>query len=163
MSSHPGFSTVRVIWFSVWRFAYNCLSFFLWPLCCLFFYLRLLVTPLVSSNFFLLKQDLIPFGKETYNRHGTTIWNDLLFEQYDERGCLPFLFNVFRAFSCPLFTVFRQGTRIKIIFRSSWNSVLFYVLSCSFPLFTTLNETQSYCNYLCGALSVVLCVSVWCW
>jgi hypothetical protein len=29
----------------------RCLSFFFWPLCCLFFYdIRILVTPLVSSN-----------------------------------------------------------------------------------------------------------------
>jgi hypothetical protein len=27
-----------------------CLFFFFWPLCCLFFDLRILITPLVSSN-----------------------------------------------------------------------------------------------------------------
>ena len=31
-------------------FVDGCLYFFFWPLCCLFFDLRILVTPLVSSN-----------------------------------------------------------------------------------------------------------------
>ena len=33
-------------------FVDRCLSFFSWPLCCLFFDLRILMTPLVSSNSF---------------------------------------------------------------------------------------------------------------
>ena len=31
-------------------FVDRCLSFFFWPLCCLFFDIRILITPLVSSN-----------------------------------------------------------------------------------------------------------------
>jgi hypothetical protein len=101
------------IWFSVWCFEYSCLYFFFWSLCCLScFDFRPLITPLVSSNFSQLKQDLIPFGKETYNRHGSTIWNDLSFEQYDERGCLPFLFIVFPCFRSVKFIVFRAHRQI---------------------------------------------------
>ena len=37
--------------FSVYWFVDRCLSFFFWPLHCLSFDLRLLITPLVSSNF----------------------------------------------------------------------------------------------------------------
>jgi hypothetical protein len=41
------------LWFSVWCFVYHCLSFFFWPLHCLFIiHLRLPITPLGSSNFF---------------------------------------------------------------------------------------------------------------
>ena len=53
LSSSPGFSGARItrsLTFCV-CFVDRCLSFFFWPLCCLFFFdLRILITPLVSSN-----------------------------------------------------------------------------------------------------------------
>jgi hypothetical protein len=50
-----GFSGVRVTPYIVfcvmfWRSFFVLLYFFFWPLCCLIFYLRLLIAPLVSSN-----------------------------------------------------------------------------------------------------------------
>ena len=55
-SSHPVFNGVRVtrslvlcVWFC--RSLFVCLYFFCWPLYCLFFFdIRILITPLVSSN-----------------------------------------------------------------------------------------------------------------
>ena len=39
------------LWFSLWCIVDRCLSFFFWPLCCLSFSnLRIMITPLVSSN-----------------------------------------------------------------------------------------------------------------
>ena len=54
LSSPPGFRWVRVtrslVMFCGSLFAL--LSFFFWPLCCLFFFdIRILITPLISSNF----------------------------------------------------------------------------------------------------------------
>ena len=57
LSLHPVFSGVRVTWSLVLYvcFVFRCLSFcpfFFWPLpCLLFFDLRILITPLVSSNY----------------------------------------------------------------------------------------------------------------
>jgi hypothetical protein len=54
LSSPPAFSGVCVIRSLVLCvcFVDRCLSFFFWPLCCLFFFdLRILITSLVSSNF----------------------------------------------------------------------------------------------------------------
>ena len=55
LRSLPGFSVVRVARFSVFclvfcRYIFRCLSFFVWPLCCLSFDLRILITLLVYSN-----------------------------------------------------------------------------------------------------------------
>jgi hypothetical protein len=53
MSSPPFFSGVRVTRSLVLCvcFVDLCLFFFFWPLCCLFFFdIRILITPLVSSN-----------------------------------------------------------------------------------------------------------------
>jgi len=53
LSSPPVFSGVRVTWSLVFCvcFVDRCLSFFFWPLCCLYIFdLRILITPLVSSN-----------------------------------------------------------------------------------------------------------------
>jgi hypothetical protein len=52
LSSPPVFSGVRVTRSLVLCicFVYRCLSFFFWPLCGLFFDLRILITPVVSSN-----------------------------------------------------------------------------------------------------------------
>jgi len=51
---HPQFLVVFVLitcWFSVCWIVDRCLSFFYWPLCCLFFFdLWILITPLASSN-----------------------------------------------------------------------------------------------------------------
>ena len=49
----PVFSGVRVtrsLVLCVCRSLFVLLSFFFWPLCCLFFDIRILITPLVSSN-----------------------------------------------------------------------------------------------------------------
>ena len=61
---------------------------------------------------------------------------------YFRSMCLPFLFNVFSCFrsvihrvSCTQTNILR--TKISIHFGSLWNSVLFQVLSCSYPVFTT--------------------------
>jgi hypothetical protein len=53
MSSLPGFSGVRgtrsLVFYAC--FVDRCLYFFFWPLCCLFFFdIRILITPLLSSN-----------------------------------------------------------------------------------------------------------------
>ena len=55
LSSPPVFSGVRV--YSIFSFIYMfcrslfvLLYFFFWPLCCLFFDIRILIAPLVSSN-----------------------------------------------------------------------------------------------------------------
>jgi hypothetical protein len=50
----PVFSGVRVTQSLVLCvcFVDRCLFFFFWPLCCLFFDLQILITPLVSSNSF---------------------------------------------------------------------------------------------------------------
>jgi len=52
LSSPPLFSGVRVTRALVLCvcFVDRCLSFFFWPLCCLFFDLRILISPLVSTN-----------------------------------------------------------------------------------------------------------------
>ena len=52
LSSPPVFSEVRVTRFLVLCvcFVDRCLHFFFWLLCCLFFDIRILITPLVSSN-----------------------------------------------------------------------------------------------------------------
>ena len=55
MSSPPVFSGVRVtrslvLYVMFCRSLFVLLSFFFWPLCCLFFDLRILITPLVSSS-----------------------------------------------------------------------------------------------------------------
>ena len=55
LSSTPDFNGVRVARSLVFcvmfcRSLYVLLSFFFWPLCCLSFDLRILITPLVSSN-----------------------------------------------------------------------------------------------------------------
>ena len=53
LSSRPVFSGIRVTWSLVLYvcFVDRCLSFFFWPLCCLFFFdIRILITTLVSSN-----------------------------------------------------------------------------------------------------------------
>ena len=53
LSSHPIFSGVRVARSLVLCvcFVERCLSFFCWPLCCLFFFdLRIQITALVSTN-----------------------------------------------------------------------------------------------------------------
>ena len=53
LSAPPVFSGVRVTRSLVLYacFVDRCLSFFFWPLCCLFFYdIRILIAPLVSSN-----------------------------------------------------------------------------------------------------------------
>ena len=62
---------------------------------------------------------------------------------YFRSTCLPFLFNVFSCFrsiihrgSCTQTNIL--CTRIKMIVRSLWNSVLYYVLPWSSPLFATL-------------------------
>ena len=52
LSSPPVFSGVRdtrslILWVC---FVDRCLSFFSWPLCCLFFDIRILITPLVSLS-----------------------------------------------------------------------------------------------------------------
>ena len=48
----PGFSRVRVARSLVFCLCFvdRCLSFFFWPLCCLSFDIRILITSLVSSN-----------------------------------------------------------------------------------------------------------------
>ena len=52
LSSPPIFSEVRVTQSLVLCvcFVDRCLSFFFWPLCCLLFDIRIMITPLVSSN-----------------------------------------------------------------------------------------------------------------
>ena len=52
LSSPPVFSGVCVTRSLVLCvcFVDRCLSFFFWPLCCLFFAIRIMITPLVSSN-----------------------------------------------------------------------------------------------------------------
>jgi hypothetical protein len=55
LSSPPGFSGVRVTWslvlcVMICRSLFVLLSLFFWPLCCLSFNLRILITPLVSST-----------------------------------------------------------------------------------------------------------------
>jgi hypothetical protein len=57
LSSPPVFSGVRVtrslVLYHYVCFVYRCLSFstfFFWPLCCLFFDIRILIAPFVSSN-----------------------------------------------------------------------------------------------------------------
>jgi hypothetical protein len=52
LSSPPIFSEVRVTRSLVLCvcFVDRCLSFFFWPLCCLLFDIRIMITPLVSSN-----------------------------------------------------------------------------------------------------------------
>jgi len=51
LSSPPVFSGVRVTGSLVFcRALFVLLYFFCWPLCCLFFDIRILITPLVSSN-----------------------------------------------------------------------------------------------------------------
>jgi hypothetical protein len=65
LSSPPGFSRVHVTRSLVWYvcFVDRCLSFctfYFWSLCCLFFFdIRILIAPLVSSNFSLLYYLLI--------------------------------------------------------------------------------------------------------
>ena len=44
----PGFNMGSC--YSIFDFVDRCLSFFVWPLCCLFFGLRIRFTPLISSN-----------------------------------------------------------------------------------------------------------------
>ena len=68
---------------------------------------------------------------------------DSLVKTYFLSTCLPFLSNVFPCFrsanhrvSCTQTNILL--TRRKSIFRSSWNSVLFHVIPCSYPLLTTL-------------------------
>ena len=59
MSSLSVFSAVRVTRALALyvRFVDHCLSFFFWPLCCLFFFdLRILIAPFVSLNSSLVKQ-----------------------------------------------------------------------------------------------------------
>jgi hypothetical protein len=42
----------------------RCLSFFIWPLCCLFFFdIRILITPLVSSNSYLNSNHILSSTK----------------------------------------------------------------------------------------------------
>jgi hypothetical protein len=52
LSSPPVFSGARGTRFLVLCVCFldRCLHFFFWPLCCLFFDIRILITPLVSSN-----------------------------------------------------------------------------------------------------------------
>ena len=52
LSSSPGCSGVRVTPSLVLYVCFVDRYFFFWPLCCLFFDLRILITPLVSSNSF---------------------------------------------------------------------------------------------------------------
>jgi len=43
-------------------FVERCLSFFFWPLCCLSFDLRLLITPLTSLNFSYGPAEILCYG-----------------------------------------------------------------------------------------------------
>ena len=55
---HPSFSRVRVMFSFMCMFGrslYVILSFFFWPLCCLFFDLQILITPLVSPSSFYIQ------------------------------------------------------------------------------------------------------------
>jgi len=62
----PPFSS-RDFWFYVWCFVDRCLSFYPFLLCCLsFFDLRILITPLVSSNSSTYEVDFVVDG--SYNK-----------------------------------------------------------------------------------------------
>ena len=51
-----------------------CLSFFFWPLCCLFFFdIQILITPLVSSNSSLNSNHILSSTKDQTNVHNSGI------------------------------------------------------------------------------------------
>jgi hypothetical protein len=81
LSSPPGFSGVRVTRSLVLYvyFVDRCLSFFFWPLCCLFFFdMRILIAPLVYSNS--SNESSTSFRKAVwlYNQGNYPIFRDLI-------------------------------------------------------------------------------------
>ena len=106
MSSPPFFSGVCVIRSLVLCvcFVYRCLFFFLWPLCYLFFIdIRILITPLVSSN-----------SSYHHENNMYNVWYHHDYKMYQVWGCIatryimslhvtPFVVSV--VFICKLCSI----------------------------------------------------------
>ena len=76
-----------------WRWLFVLFSFFIWPLCCLFFNLRILITPLVSSNSSYLKLGYSNVGPPRLGVLDTTLCNKFVSElrQVDIRPDLHYI------------------------------------------------------------------------
>jgi hypothetical protein len=66
LSGHYNFSIKFETYFYKQKYTPPCLSFFSWPLCCLFFFdIRILITPLVSLNSSLNSNHILSSTKES--------------------------------------------------------------------------------------------------